>query len=309
MTHAMQPRHWSKWVTISPDSSRGAVQRLVDQHDPSARRVGFLGPQHVRRAGVQAEPAVDAVLDDRLVRRAVQVERGHAQIPPTNTPGLHVPAGSKRGFTRRISSSAGPSVGAPRVKRVPERLRNVEQHRDRARRERLAQSGETASGVDLDVARAQRRSPDQRAAGFVDGARARHPARCGRAATFSMRLIARALPGALACPQRLRRPRRDPRARDRRRASSRRRARRGARPRRRRREQADRRARRAMPRRARRVRAARPRAHAPPPTAPRDRRLRRARVAVIARSGCNRTHTDRISPSVPNEPVNSFPRS
>ena len=64
---------------------------------------------------VQAEAAVDAVVDHVLLGRALGVERRHLRSPPTNSPGLQVPAGSKRALTLRISSSAGRSAAAPRI--------------------------------------------------------------------------------------------------------------------------------------------------------------------------------------------------
>ncbi len=51
------------------------------------------------------------------------------QIPPTNTPGLQVPVGSKRALTRRISSTAGPGPGrAPGIEPCVDGLRGVQQH-------------------------------------------------------------------------------------------------------------------------------------------------------------------------------------
>ena len=77
----------------------GAVQPLVDEHDSPARRVGLLGPEHVRGARIEAEAAVNAVVDELLLRRAVGVEGGHV----TKMPGLQTPVGSKRALTRRMS--------------------------------------------------------------------------------------------------------------------------------------------------------------------------------------------------------------
>jgi hypothetical protein len=83
------------------------VEGLVNQHYPPTWRIRLLRPQRVGQAALETEPAVDTVLDHGLLRRSVLVE--DHQIPPTNTLGLHDPAGSNRCFTRRISSIAGPS--------------------------------------------------------------------------------------------------------------------------------------------------------------------------------------------------------
>ena len=86
-----------------------------------------------------------------LLGRPVGVERGH-QIPPTNRPGLQVPAGSKRRLTRRISSSAGPET-APQRSRLGAR-RRVEHDGHGARGEPLAQPADRL-GVELQIARAR----------------------------------------------------------------------------------------------------------------------------------------------------------
>src|SRR5439155_24622846 len=77
------------------------------QHDPAPGRVHLLVPQQIGRARRQAEATVDAVLDQAQLRRAPWVEGcGHAQIPPTNRPGLQTPAGPKLPFSRRVSAMA-----------------------------------------------------------------------------------------------------------------------------------------------------------------------------------------------------------
>jgi hypothetical protein len=47
------------------------VKLVVHKDDTTARRISFLGPQHIRGAGVQAKAAVHAVLDDGLLWWAV----------------------------------------------------------------------------------------------------------------------------------------------------------------------------------------------------------------------------------------------
>ena len=54
------------------------LQPLAHQHDPAARRVHLLVPEHVRRARRQAEAAVHAVLDQVDLGRLVGVEGGHS---------------------------------------------------------------------------------------------------------------------------------------------------------------------------------------------------------------------------------------
>src|SRR6266508_1974180 len=63
-----------------------ALEPDLHQVDAAPRRVHLLAPQQVGRAGRQAEAAVDAVVDQPLVRRVVQVERryllGHLRCLP-----------------------------------------------------------------------------------------------------------------------------------------------------------------------------------------------------------------------------------
>ena len=181
----MQPRQRSKCVTISADSSPPAVERLVDQHDPAARRVGLAGPQHVRRAAVQAEAAVDAVLDqiDRDGRSGgrCDVERRSHQMPPTNTPGLQTRAGSKRSLTRRISSSAEPPVCPHGSTCARARIRA-----GRARSRRSAPAARraavpTAAGSSSTIARAERRPADQAGAAASVAAQITAASSLGRA--------------------------------------------------------------------------------------------------------------------------------
>ena len=49
MTHAMQPRHASKWLTNVGDISARALEAGFHEIDASARRVHLLVPQHVCR--------------------------------------------------------------------------------------------------------------------------------------------------------------------------------------------------------------------------------------------------------------------
>ena len=80
------------------------LERLLHQHDAPARRVHLLAPEHVGRAGGQAEAAVHAVVDQLGLGRADVVERG-GRCP------IRSPPRSVRGCTRRPGRSA-PSRGA-----------------------------------------------------------------------------------------------------------------------------------------------------------------------------------------------------
>src|SRR5690606_36217848 len=90
---------------------RLALEALLHEMDPPARRVHLLAPQRVRRAGGQAEPAVHAVVDQPARGRVVLVERaqqvrlslGH-QIPPTNRPGARFRPGSSCRLIARMRS-------------------------------------------------------------------------------------------------------------------------------------------------------------------------------------------------------------
>src|SRR5262249_4058242 len=83
---------------------RGGGQRLLavsdhpHQVDPAARRVHLLAPRLVGRTRRQAEPTVDAIVEQAA-------RRGHS--PPTKRPGLHRPAGSKRCLSRCMIAKLG----------------------------------------------------------------------------------------------------------------------------------------------------------------------------------------------------------
>ena len=72
---------------------RRALEALVHQVDPAARRVHLLAPQHVGRTAGQAEPAVDALGDQRPAmvsgarRRRAPQGWPITQIPPDETAG------------------------------------------------------------------------------------------------------------------------------------------------------------------------------------------------------------------------------
>ena len=55
-------------VEVRHERRRDLVVPLLHQHDPPARRVHLLAPEHVRRAGRQAEAAVHAVADQVELR-------------------------------------------------------------------------------------------------------------------------------------------------------------------------------------------------------------------------------------------------
>ena len=85
-----------------------------------ARRIGFLAPQAIRRAMIQAKPAVNAA---RIVRVFGLVRAGEPadwaewpprlQIPPMNRPGLRMPLGSNTLFSFCISAKS--PEGAPQT--------------------------------------------------------------------------------------------------------------------------------------------------------------------------------------------------
>ncbi len=122
VTQAMQPEAGVE-VRDHRVGHRLALEALLHQVDPAARRVHLLAPQHVGRTGGQAEPAVHAVADQRRVGWVVLVEgaaddgcpqvddaAGLAQvahISPTNRPGESRWSASNWSLTRRIRSSAG----------------------------------------------------------------------------------------------------------------------------------------------------------------------------------------------------------
>src|SRR6202035_882078 len=84
-----------------------ALQNLVDQVDPAARGVHLLGPQLVRRAGRQAEPAVHAVLD-----HATQAFGLVHQLPSSRPGNIRWP-GSNWSLTARIRAAPGTGPYAP----------------------------------------------------------------------------------------------------------------------------------------------------------------------------------------------------
>ena len=282
------------------------VEPVVDQHDPPAGRVGLGAPQDVGGAGLQAEPAVHAVVDDVLLGRAVQVKRRH-QIPPTNRPGLQVRAGSKRALMRRMSSSFRALVRAPRLARGAQRRRRVEQHRrgrfaaappaaGRRRRARPPRSSRPARPG----RRACRRRRRRRAA--------RRPARSAAQPTrtsacsgerWPARWRSHSWPSWSVTSTSVRPASRISRAaRCARRVASRPAQRASSPPRPA--FQATSRASNSSGARARATAAA-------PSTAGSD--AAPSAVTLVSCSGCSRTLTDRISPSVPNAPLNSLARS
>ena len=88
-------------VEMGHERRRDLLVPLLHQHDPPARRVHLLAPEHVGRAGGQAEAAVDAVGDQVELGRSRRVVAAHT----------HTPAGSKRSFTRCISARVAGSIG------------------------------------------------------------------------------------------------------------------------------------------------------------------------------------------------------
>ena len=124
VTQAMQPRQLSMWSTSGAESSRGPASsaRSARAASPSPRpRAGRWG-----RWGGRSRSA-------RSRRSGRSAARGCRRSRSHHTPGLHIPAGSKRSFTRRIEldSAASPGPTGPRS-----RLRRGVQHHARRRRER-----------------------------------------------------------------------------------------------------------------------------------------------------------------------------
>src|SRR6185312_10520551 len=111
-------RHAAQAVVHVP--LEGLVQRHVSlarrmHHvNASARRIHLFVPRHVRGTRRQAETAMHAVRQQRLLRRMVRVkarrlllvDRGQmlAHTPPTRRPGFNIRFASNCCFTARISS-------------------------------------------------------------------------------------------------------------------------------------------------------------------------------------------------------------
>ena len=227
------------------------------------------------------------------------------QIPPTNVPGRKTRAGSKRALTRRMTASApGSGTGHGCRRRRGHRPATVHV----PGRERGADRGHATSAV------AGTASQDRPSAGPRRRRRRRARAAAsitrgqvgGAARDLDHDAVGAALPGALRGPDAVVVGTTE--------TSSRRRR---ARPRRAR---APGRGRRRSARAPAAVAAATPRpgwspraAGGPAPRAAAASRPGRrdapTTVAVPAGSGCSRTATEAIRPSVPYEPVNSLPRS
>src|SRR5271166_6535925 len=104
------------------EMARGVVVELdvclserLHQIDSAARRVHLASRHDVGRAGLRAEPAMNAVEQQVVIGNVSnRTRRCHArfvhQIRPTKHPGLKIPAGSKAALSRRMSASA-PSLG------------------------------------------------------------------------------------------------------------------------------------------------------------------------------------------------------
>ena len=227
---------------------------------------------------------------------------GRHQIPPTNRPRVARPAGSKRGLTRRISSSragcTGPRGQRPRAAAPGRRAAPP----SRGARERSARSRADGVGVDLDEARA--RAPRGRRA----CRRRRRRRRARRARSVGAAATRTSACSCERCPARWRSHswpssvgdvdlgRGRPRASVVRRAAARRVASRPA-------QRASSPPRPAcQPRRAPRTRAARARGRWRRRSGRPASDAAPSAVTLVACSGCRRTLTDRISPSVPNEP-------
>src|SRR4051794_16438782 len=101
-------------VEVGDHLGRDLLALLVaDAHeqDAPARGVHLLLEDRVARAGRQAEAAVHAVPDEVHLGRVVFQVPGGGHIPPTKTPGRKIRAGSKRAFRRSITAWPGTSTG------------------------------------------------------------------------------------------------------------------------------------------------------------------------------------------------------
>ena len=282
-------------VEVLDHRRRDLLVALLHQHDPPARRVHLLAPQHVGRARGQAEAAVHAVVDQVELGRPGGVVAAHT----------HTPAGSKRSFTRRISSRAPGSTRPGPVHVQIGRAVLHDGHREVAPQ---PLHGVRARLLEAQPRQAERRAAHHRAAGLVRGAREVREVRVGSAGHLHHQRAA--LGRRAARPTAARRRRRSPSRGPRRAAASRPPPPAAAAPRRAKR--ASTRPRPPLPARCR-ARAARA-ATAPMASAPRAELVRAVRLArrpspCPAATGCSRTDTSRIAPSVPNEPANSFARS
>ena len=125
VTHAMQPRQWSKCVTISSETSRALLVADAHQHDAPARRVHLLLEDGVARARRQAEAAVHAVARSgrgraggaRPTRRRAQRRwsRDAHQMPPTKAPGRKMPRRVEALLDARHHGQRAGVGGAPGV--------------------------------------------------------------------------------------------------------------------------------------------------------------------------------------------------
>ena len=279
-------------VEVGDHLGRDRLALLVadpHQQDAPARRVHLVLEDRVARARRQAEAAVHAVADQvQLGRLLLEIPGGRIRSLPRRRPGRKIRAGSKRAFRRSITTWPG-HVGRPLLRRsAPSSTAQC------ARGERLADRGRRASASCEREPREPERgarddggaSPRRRGSRSAGRSGGRRPS-----ATTAPRCSARTSSQSTSAIVADRaRPARPPTRRENC-------SRQPAPP--------------SCPGDVEAVGLERParelerlRAAARP-----GRRLDHARSRCCSGSGCRRTETVAISPSVPNEPANSFARS
>ena len=121
----MQPRHASKWLDERRRHLRAPFEARLHQIDAAARRVHLLAPQHVGRAGRQAEAAVHALVDQRRIGRMDRVERDGRADPRSGgeaVTAVLVRHSARRADRTRASATrtaAGGRRAIPRRRRAP----------------------------------------------------------------------------------------------------------------------------------------------------------------------------------------------
>ena len=106
----MHPRQRSKCVTVSPKArpsrrSPSSISTIRPRGESASQPTARMwAPRPGRTRSARSRRPADCSGGLRCASNSRP-----PQIPPTNTPGLQAPAGSKRALIRRISSSAGPS--------------------------------------------------------------------------------------------------------------------------------------------------------------------------------------------------------
>ena len=76
----MQPRHASQCCTASCIHAHLATRCEVHEQDATARGIHLLAPEQIGRARGEAEPAMDAIRDQRRIGSVVIIERARRRV-------------------------------------------------------------------------------------------------------------------------------------------------------------------------------------------------------------------------------------